>query len=56
MLDAAAIEPERLILSAVGNVPLAFAVLLACRARSQALLPVDKGTTRRRGRCARGAV
>ena len=44
-LDAAAIEPERLILSAVGNVPLAFAVLLACRARSQALLPVDRGTT-----------
>ncbi len=44
-LDAAAIEPERLILSAVGNVPLAFAILLACRARPQALLPVDSGTT-----------
>ena len=44
-LDAAAIEPERLILSAVGNVPLAFAVLLACRMRLQALLPVDRSTT-----------
>jgi len=44
-LDAAALEPERLILSAVGNVPLAFAVLLACRARGLALLPVDRGTT-----------
>jgi long-chain acyl-CoA synthetase len=44
-LNAAAIEPERLILSAVGNVPLAFAVLLACRARSQALLAMDRGTT-----------
>jgi long-chain acyl-CoA synthetase len=44
-LEAAAIEPQRLVLSAVGNVPLAIAVLLACRARGHALLPVDKGTT-----------
>lgn len=44
-LDAAAIAPARLILSAVGNVPLALAVLLACRARAQALLPVDRSTT-----------
>ena len=44
-LDAAALEPERVILSAVGNAPLAFAVLLACRARGLALLPVDRGTT-----------
>jgi long-chain acyl-CoA synthetase len=44
-LETAAIEPGRLIVSAVGNVPLAFAVLLACRARRLALLPVDIGAT-----------
>jgi long-chain acyl-CoA synthetase len=43
-LAAAAVGQDRLVLSRVGNVPLAFAVLLACRAHTCALLSVDKGT------------
>jgi long-chain acyl-CoA synthetase len=40
----AAVDPGQLVLSALGNVPLAFALLLACRASGCVLLPLDAGT------------
>jgi long-chain acyl-CoA synthetase len=44
-LRTANVSNDALVLSAIGNHPAAFAVLLACRAESLPLLPVDGGTS-----------
>lgn len=44
-LERLAVNPDGVIISAVGNTPLLFALLLACRSRGQALLAVDHAGT-----------
>ena len=43
--DAARVGAGELVISVMGNVPLAFSLLLACRASNRALMPLDAGTT-----------
>jgi long-chain acyl-CoA synthetase len=43
--DAARVGADELVISVIGNVPLAFSLLIACRASNRVLMPLDAGTT-----------